>query len=151
MTGIDHINDMIQKPKEWCFEDIQAGYETKLIPCSFSEKDIDVFAELSGDHNPLHADDTFARDKGYKRRVVHGMLSASKFSYLVGMIIPGKNCLYLSQEIRFHKPLYAGEVCTLKGTVINKSESTKLLEIKTEIFDAENALVVSGIAKVQVT
>ena len=135
---------------EWSFDDIKVGYETDSISFSVSSEDVDSFAKISGDYNSLHMDDTFAQDRGYSKRVVHGILLASKFSFLVGMVIPGKNCLYLSQEVRFHKPVYVNDVCSLKGTVISKSESTKVLEIKTEIFNDDGVLVVSGVAKVQI-
>ena len=78
------------------------------------------------------------------------MLLASKFSYLVGMIIPGENSLYISQELRFHKPIFVGEKISFKGTVISKSESTKIVEIKTEIFNSGGDLAVSGKALVKI-
>jgi acyl dehydratase len=141
---------MKKQPAEWHFDDIKIGYKTEQIPCLFSTENIDAFAKLSGDYNPLHIDDTFAGYKGYKGRVVHGMLLASKFSYLVGMIIPGKNCLYLSQEIRFHKPVIAGDKCNVTGTIISKSKSTRVIEIKTEIIGPDGSIAASGTANVKI-
>lgn len=132
------------------FEDIKVGYETKPILCRFSEKEIEAFAKLSGDKNPLHLDDEFTRAKGYKGRLVHGLLLASKFSYLVGMVMPGKDSLYLSQDLNFHRPILAGEEFRVRGTVISKSESTKIVEIKTEIFDSVGQVAVEGRALVKI-
>jgi len=137
-------------PQRWNFEDIVVGYETELIPCFFSAEDLDTFTRLSGNYNPLHTDDTFAQQKGYIKRLAHGILLAAKFSYLVGMVIPGRDSLCLSQSVYFHKPIFVNDACTLKGTVISKSDSTRTLEIRTELFNAENILAVSGIAKVKV-
>ncbi|HBT81309.1 hypothetical protein A2757_01385 [Candidatus Giovannonibacteria bacterium RIFCSPHIGHO2_01_FULL_48_47] len=132
------------------FEDINVGYETEPVLCSFSEEDIKAFAKLSGDQSPLHLDDGFARTKGYKGRLAHGLLVASKFSYLVGMVIPGKDSLYLSQNLNFHRPILAGEKFKVKGTVVSKSESTKIVEIKMEIFDSEGRVAVEGRALVKI-
>lgn len=140
----------IPSPQRWNFEDIIVGYETELISCFFTAEDLDTFTRLSGNYNPLHTDDAFAKQKGYSKRLAHGMLLAAKFSYLVGMVMPGKDCLCLSQSLHFHKPIFVNDACTLKGTVISKSDSTRTLEIKTELFNAENILAVSGIAKVKV-
>jgi len=117
--------------------------------CGFSGKDVDDFARLSGDANPLHVDDEFAKSKGFAGRLVHGALLASKFSYLVGMIIPGKNGLYISQETNFHKPILVGEQFKVKGTVTQKSAATKIIEIKTEIFNSQGILAIDGRALVK--
>lgn len=135
---------MSEEPKEWKFEDIKIGYEIKPIVCDFSEEDVNAFVKLSGDANPLHVDDEFAKSKGFAARLVHGALLASKFSYLVGMIIPGKSGLYLSQESNFHKPILINEQFKVKGTVVRKSEATRIIEIKTEIFNSKGEVAVEG-------
>jgi 3-hydroxybutyryl-CoA dehydratase len=138
------------EPKEWKFEDIEEGYKTEPFGFVFSEKDVELFVNLSSDMNPIHTDDAYAKSKGFEGRLVHGMLIASKFSYLVGMVLPGKNCLYVSQTLNFHKPILIGEECNVVGTVVRKSESTRLVEIKTEIFNSKNERAVTGIAFVKI-
>ena len=141
--GIGHINYMN-------FEDIIIGLETKNIPCVFSKDDVRVFGNLSGDHNPLHNDENYAKSKGFEKPIVYGILLASKFSFLVGMVIPGENSLYISQELRFRKPIFVGEKFSFKGTIINKSEATRIIEIKTEIYNSKGDLAVSGKALVKI-
>src|SRR3989344_3748664 len=73
------------------FEDIIVGSETAILPCVFSDDDVRVFGNLSGDKNPLHYEKKYAESKGFDKPLVHGILLASKFSFLVGMVIPGAN------------------------------------------------------------
>lgn len=127
---------------------MKAGYQTELIPCKISEGDNKVFAKISGNWSPLHTDREFAQSKGYKDCPLYGMLLASKFSYLLGMVLPGQDGVCLTQSLRFHKPVFIGETFYLKGTVLSKSESTKVVEIKTEILDAEGKVAVDGVAQV---
>ncbi len=138
------------KPNTWKFEDIQEGYVTELAVFFVTERDMEDFARITGDTNPLHGNDEFAKGKGFAKRVVYGMLLASKFSYLVGMLIPGLNALYMTQDIVFKIPVYVGEQLALKGTVLSKSESTRIIELKTEILNAEGKVAVEGTARAKV-
>jgi acyl dehydratase len=109
---------------------------------------VDDFAKISGDFNPLHLDDEFASKTTFGKRIVHGMLLASFFSRLVGMKIPGKNGIYFSQSLNFRKPCFIGDVIKVIGTVIDKSESTKIVTLKTELFNQNNECLVDGESKV---
>ena len=140
---------MNEDAKTWGFESMVVGYETETREFAFSEEDIEDFIKLSGDANPLHVSDEFAKAHGFNGRLVHGSLLASKFSYLVGMVMPGIGGLYLSQELSFHKPVYIGEQFKVKGTVIRKSEATRIVEIKTEIFNSNGDMAVNGRALVK--
>lgn len=115
---------------------------------NFSFDDILSFAHLTGDFNPLHVDPKY-QSPIFKGNIVHGMLVGSLFSTLVGMYCPGKNCLYLSQELKFAQPIYPGQELIVKGTVTRKIEALKILFIKTEII-VEHKVVVKGQAKVSV-
>lgn len=121
---------------------LEKSFEVKITP-----KLIDDFAQLSGDYNPLHTDKNFAQSNNFKNTVCHGMLLASLFSRLVGMYIPGKNSLYFSQSLNFIKPAYVDDIVTVNGKVISKSNSTKIITLKTSIKNLKNELV-SGEAKV---
>src|SRR5688572_30479947 len=76
-----------------------------------------AFAVLSGDFNPLHADDDFARSKGFEGRVVYGGLLIAKISELIGMRLPGRNSVWASLSVDFLKPLYVGEHAELEAEV----------------------------------
>lgn len=116
-----------------------------------STADVDNFAELTGDFNPIHMDEQYASETRFKGRIVHGMLVGSLFSTLVGMYLPGKKSLYLSQSFAFKKPLRLGTRVKVKGSVIGKVDALKILVIKTEARNENDEIVVEGEAKVRVT
>jgi acyl dehydratase len=115
---------------------------------TITQDDVSTFASLSGDFNPLHVNKEFGRSSQFRKNVVHGMLSASLFSTLVGMYCPGEKCLYLGQTLQFRMPLFYGETVKVKGTVTNKVDALKMLKMKTEIF-RDNDLIVYGEAQIQ--
>ena len=75
----------------------------------FSQNDVDAFAKITGDTNPLHLDPEYAAGTAFKRPILHGMLGACVFSKVFGTIMPGPKSIYLSQELIFNKPLYPGQ------------------------------------------
>lgn len=121
----------------------EAQFEVTLTPELVAQ-----FVAITGDDNRLHTDDSFAREKGFADRVVHGMLLASFFSRLVGKHFLGDDNLYLSQEVNFKKPVLVGETVVVKGIVKEKIESAKMLVIVTTI-ELNGELVVVGEAKVK--
>lgn len=95
-------------------EDIEVGMSrsrNKVV----TERDIELFGEVSGDRNPVHFDEEFAKTTMFKTRIAHGMLSASIFSALLGTQLPGQGSIYLKQDIRFLAPVKLGD--TVVGTV----------------------------------
>jgi acyl dehydratase len=130
------------------YEDINVGqsYEFRR---KITKEDIMGFAEISGDHNRLHIDEAYAKKTPYKKNIAHGMLAASLFSALVGMHCPGDSSLYLSQSLNFSEPVYPGDELHVIGTVIGKSDSTRIIILKTEIFN-NGKKAVYGEAKVRV-
>ena len=138
---------MDKTSKSLTFENLSIGYSDEFS-ISIDSKMLESFANISGDFNPLHMDPVYAEQTQFKRQVCHGMLLASFFSKLVGMHIPGKNALYFSQSLNFRAPCFVNDVVTVKGTVIEKRETTKMITIKTEIFNQDSVCVIDGIAKV---
>lgn len=112
-----------------------------------TQSDIARFAELSGDTNPLHTDAAYAAETPFGKPIAHGMFLGALVSRLLGVYLPGKNCLYLSQTLEFHKPVYTGETVMVSGVVTHTSESTKISEIAIQIKKGETVCV-KGIAKV---
>ena len=135
-----------QKISNYTFDDISVGLE-KQFTITITESMIDEFAKISGDYNPLHMDEKFAQSRDFKNRVCHGMLLGSLFSRLVGMYIPGKYSLYFSQTLDFVNPSMINDSVTVVGKVISKTESTKLITLKTTIKNSFCNLV-EGNAKV---
>ena len=131
---------------EYTFDEIEIGL-TKQFQIIITESMIDDFAKISGDYNPLHMDEKFAQSRDFKNRVCHGMLLGSLFSRLIGMYVPGKYGLYFSQTLNFVNPTIVDDTVTVTGKVISKSESAKIIELKTTIKNSSHVLV-DGKAKV---
>jgi|JI102314A1RNA_FD_contig_31_5445353_length_1400_multi_3_in_0_out_0_3 3-hydroxybutyryl-CoA dehydratase len=93
------------------------------------------FAELSGDHNPLHVDDDFARQSGFPSRVVFGMLSSSFYSQLVGMYLPGRWALLHGIDLEFKAPAFIDDRLIVSGEITHLSEAFRRLEIKAAIVN----------------
>ncbi len=130
------------------YEDITVGdvYEFERL---ITKEDVMKFAELTGDHNPLHVDGEFGKKSEFGQNIVHGMLVASLFSTLVGMYCPGENALYLSQTLSFRRPLFIGLDLVVRGTVVAKLESLQVIRLKTQILHFNEELI-SGEAMVKV-
>jgi 3-oxoacyl-[acyl-carrier protein] reductase len=116
----------------------------------FTAEDVRRYAELSGDFSPLHVSPEYGATTEFGGNVVHGLLVASLFSQLVGMRIPGERALYMGQDVAFRRPVMVGETVTAKASVTSVSPLTSMIQLATEIRNIENALVVSGTAKVKV-
>ena len=108
-----------------------------------------VFAELSGDYNPLHLDDAFARSKGFAGSVVYGGLLVAKISELIGMRLPGQNSVWASLSLDFLKPLYVNEVAELEAEVVQSSASTGLVQLAL-VLRREGKKLLKGRAEVVV-
>ena len=138
---------MTEQPTEYKFDEIILGTKTKFT-VQIDESIINEFARISGDHNPLHMDEKYACKTQFGKRVCHGMLLASFFSRLIGMYLPGKNALYFSQTLNFQMPCFVGDKVTIEGEVIDKSQSTRIITIKTTAYNQLNKCLIDGIAKV---
>ena len=138
---------MTDKLAEYKFSNINLGLK-KDFSITITESMIDNFAELSGDFNPLHIDENYAKSTQFKQKVCHGMLLASFFSRLVGMYLPGKNALYFSQTLNFESPCFINDEISVEGEVIDKSVATKIITIKTIIYNKSRKCLVDGLAKV---
>jgi len=137
----------LTKDTSFTFEEISI-HQSEEFEVKISNVLVDDFAKISGDFNPLHLDNKFASKTSFGKRVVHGMLLASFFSRLVGMKIPGKYGVYFSQSMNFRKPCFIGDVIKVIGTVIDKSESTKIVTLKTVVFNQNNECLIDGESRV---
>lgn len=132
------------------YEDVSVGAAASFEVCMTTDL-IDAFARLSGDHNPLHTDETFAQHTTFGSRVGHGMIVGAWFSRLVGMHLPGRHALYLSQTLTFHAPMLPGTVLCIRGDVTQKVDALRVLKIRTTATaSADGVLHVSGEALVRV-
>lgn len=110
--------------------------------------DVDAFVALSGDDNPLHTDDSFAQQYGFRGRVVHGMLLGAFLSKVLGTVLPGPGAIWLSQSMRFRQSVHVGETIDVAVRITHKSESLRTLVLETTVGTAAGAVALTGEAKV---
>lgn len=129
---------------EYKLEDITLGMAEEF-KVKITEKMQNDFRKNSGDINPMHRDQAFAKEKGFEKPLVFGMLTASFFSSLVGVYLPGKNCLFQEcKEIRFHSPVFIGDELTIKGEVVEIDERFRRITVKAVIRNQKQKKVCSG-------
>jgi 3-hydroxybutyryl-CoA dehydratase len=124
-------------------EDFEVGQHASFTK-TFTEADLQRFIEITGDVNPLHVDDDFAAGTPFGRRVLHGMLTASIFSTMVGMLLPGTGAIYRSQTLRFLLPVHIDETVTAHFVVRSIDRSKHRLEIDAWIENEAGAHVIEG-------
>ena len=119
---------------EYKLSNIKIGLEESFSVVIDSSK-LDKFLDISNDLNPLHVDNAYAKEKGFDGRVVYGLLTASFYSTLVGVHLPGKYCILQSIDTQFLKPVYIGETLTISGTISYINEAFKQIEIQATIVN----------------
>ena len=101
-----------------CIEDIEMGM-TRYIRKIITDRDIEQFAEISTDHNPVHLDDDYARDTIFEGRIAHGMLTAGLISAVIGEQLPGHGTIYMSQNLKFLAPVRPGDLVHAEVKVVD--------------------------------
>ena len=101
-----------------CIEDIEMGM-TRYIRKVITDRDIEQFAEISTDHNPVHLDDEYARDTIFEGRIAHGMLTAGLISAVIGEQLPGHGAIYMSQNLKFLAPVRPGDLVHAEVKVVD--------------------------------
>lgn len=109
--------------------------------------DMQAFADISGDRNPLHTDDAFARSKGFDGAVVYGALLVAKASQLIGMKLPGRDSVWGAVSMEFRKPLFVGQPAQVEGLVTDVSPATGMVNLKLSVR-AAGKLLAKGQAEV---
>jgi acyl dehydratase len=114
---------------------------------TFTDDDVQRFIAITGDVNPLHVDDAFAAHTPFGRRVLHGMLTASIFSTMVGMLLPGTGAIYRSQTLAFLRPVYIGDTVTAHFVVRAVDRVRHRLEIDAWIENEAGERVIEGVCE----
>ncbi len=112
--------------------------------------DIEAFAEVSGDHNPVHLDDAYAKTTRFKGRIAHGMLGASFISTVLASTLPGPGTVYLAQSLSFKAPVRPGDKLEARVTITEVIRDKKQAKLATQCRVGET-LVIDGEATVLVT
>ena len=124
------------------FEDLKLGMRESLRK-TVENEDVIGFAELSGDHNPIHLSDHFARNTRFGERIVHGLYTASLISAVIGMRLPGPGAVYISQTLNFLGPVKIGDDIEVSVEVIELTEKGRRVRLKCECRVGEK-LVLDG-------
>lgn len=125
---------------DFSYDDLAVGQMATFSRTVTGEM-METFRRLSGDENPLHNDVEFAVERGFSGRVVYGMLTASLYSALAGVYLPGKRCLLQSVYIDFLHPVFIGETLTVTGKIVEKHDSVRQVIIKATIQNTEGKRV----------
>ncbi|PJF44240.1 MAG: enoyl-CoA hydratase [Phototrophicales bacterium] len=111
---------------------------------TFTDEDVRIFAELCGDTNPIHLDDEYAKQSVFGQRVVHGMLTASLISALLANDFPGPGSIYLSQNLKFTKPVFIGDTITATVTVTGFRPEKRIVSLETICTNQHGEKVIQG-------
>lgn len=108
---------------------------------SLSQEQVKAFADVTGDHNPLHLDAEYAAKTVFKKPIVHGIFGISVFSKILGMKFPGEGTVYMKQEISFKRPMYIGSEYEAIATVKEINRERHQAVIETKIQDKETGKI----------
>ena len=122
--------------------------DTAEITKTIEQADIDAFAAVTGDHNPVHVDEEFAKTTRFGRRIAHGMLTASLISSVLANKLPGEGSVYLGQTLQFVAPVFPGDEVTARVTVKEIREDKPILKLATVCTNQRNEIVIRGEATV---
>lgn len=113
-----------------------------------TEADVVMFGGVSGDLNPAHFNEEFSKKTLFKGRIAHGMLTASYISTVLGMSLPGPGTIYLSQDLKFRKPVHFGDTITAEVEVIAVNTEKNRVTLTTTCFNQKDDVVLTGQAVV---
>lgn len=115
---------------------------------TISETDVYLYAGITGDLNPAHINEEYAKNTFFKERIAHGMLTAGLISAVLGMKLPGPGTIYLGQELKFTAPVKIGDTIKAKAEVIEIIKEKNRVKIKTTCTNQKDEIVLDGIANV---
>ena len=128
------------------YEALEVG-QTASYSKTVEERDIQLFAAMSGDHNPVHLDAEFAAKSMFKERIAHGMFSGALISAAVACELPGPGTIYLGQSLKFSRPVKLGDTLSVHLEVLEKLPKGRV-KLATRVFNQNDEQVVDGEAEV---
>lgn len=120
------------------------SYKKKI---NITENIIESFSKVTGDYNPVHLDEDYAKKTIFKRRIAHGFLIGSFISATLGNYFPGAGTIYLSQSMKFLKPVYINDEIMVQLEIL-EIYNVRRAVIKTDCLNLDNQLILDGMAKV---
>jgi len=128
------------------YDALEVG-QTASYSKTVEERDIQLFAAMSGDHNPVHLDAEYAAGTMFKERIAHGMFSGALISAAVACELPGPGTIYLGQTMRFTLPVKLGDTLTVRLEILEKLPKFRV-RVATRVFNQNDELVVDGEAEI---
>ncbi|MBM7060531.1 MaoC family dehydratase [Pseudomonas sp. UL073] len=128
------------------YDSLEIG-QTASYSKTVEERDIQLFAALSGDHNPVHLDAEYAAGTPFKERIAHGMFSGALISAAVASTLPGPGTIYIGQTMSFTRPVKFGDTLTVRLEILEKLPKFRV-KIATRVFNQNDELVVDGAAEI---
>ncbi|GHB20365.1 phosphate acetyltransferase [Pseudovibrio japonicus] len=129
------------------FDEIKIG-DTAQVQHTLTQQDIQIFAVMSGDVNPAHVDEDYAKSDMFHKIIAHGMWGGSLVSTVLGTELPGPGTIYLSQTFRFQKPVAVGDTISARVTVTEKDEEKKRLTLDCVCSNQHGEPIIVGVAEV---
>ncbi|MCI2395262.1 MaoC family dehydratase [Aliiroseovarius sediminis] len=129
-----------------CIEELEIGM-MRHVTKEVTDRDIEMFAEISTDRNPVHLDDDYANDTIFEGRIAHGMLTAGLISAVIGEQLPGHGTIYMGQSLTFLAPVRPGDTVRAEVTVMEIEHAKRRVTLKTECL-VDGKPVLKGEAKV---
>jgi Acyl dehydratase len=139
-----------RSPMGFKYEEIAVG-DTGSLSKTVTEADVVLYAGITGDNNPVHVNELEAAESRFGRRVAHGMLTAGFISAVLGTCLPGRGAVYLSQTLKFLRPVYIGDTVTATAEVLEKNDKRKQVRLRTVVVNQDGKKVIDGEAEALLT
>lgn len=130
-------------------DELYVGQSSSLSK-KFTLEDVKAFARLSQDNNPVHLDQEYAENSVFQNRIVHGFLTGSLFSAIIGTQLPGNGSIYLGQTLNFRKPVYHDQLITATVTVMEIRKDKPIVKLSTVCKNEQDEVVIDGEAIVKI-
>jgi phosphotransacetylase/acyl dehydratase len=138
---------MLDRIENRTFDELQVGDSASIIR-TLSHKDIELFAIMSGDVNPAHVDEAFAKSDMFHKIIAHGMWGGALISTVLGTQLPGPGAVYLGQSLRFRRPVGLGDTITVSVKVLEKAEEKHKVVLDCQAINQHGEIVINGTAEV---
>lgn len=123
-----------------CIEDLEIGM-MRYLRKEITDRDIELFADVSTDHNPVHLDEDYAQDTIFEGRIAHGMLTASLISAVIGEQLPGHGTVYLGQSLKFMAPVRPGDIVLAEVTVTDIEHIKRRVTLETQCLVGDTVVL----------
>jgi 3-hydroxybutyryl-CoA dehydratase len=130
---------------ELAYDEIKIGDDASLSR-TITEAHIVNYAGITGDMNPIHVDAEYSKQSMFGERVAHGMLVAGLISAVLGTQLPGPNCIYLGQDLKFTAPVKIGDTVKIVVTVTEKRDDKRIIKLQTTASNQRGEMVIDGSA-----